>query len=150
MAYNLPVSSRILLRSRVAQSPVNNTLGTVTFDQVDIGSQYLSSGSPPSVFTAPYAGHYDVFMESWNCGLGSGEIIVTSLRGASTTYAQQQFVANGCFNAGNHFIIPNVQKGDTIGVQANMNTTGVIVTSITNATDMYAQGVCTIFFYPSN
>ena len=150
MAYNQPVSSRILLRSRVAQAPVNNTLGIVTFSQVDIGSQYLSGGSPPNTFTAPYAGNLDVFMEAWCCGTGSGEIIVTSTRSAVTQYSQQQFLANGCFNAGCHFIIPNVSAGDVIQVQANMNTTGTLVTSITNAAAAYAQGVCTIFYYPAN
>lgn len=150
MAYNQPISSRLVLVSRVAQAPVNNTLGTVSFAQVDIGSQYLSNGSPPTQFNVPYAGNYAIQFDSWCCGTGSGEIIVTSTRSAVTQYAQQKFVVTSCANPSTFFYIPNAQAGDIVTMQANMNTTGTIVTSITNSAQAIAQGQCAITFYPAN
>lgn len=150
MAYNQPVSARILLRSRVAQAATHATLSTVSFDQVDIGSAYLSSGSPPTIFTSPYAGNLDVHMIGWCCGAGTGQIQVTSTRSAVIQYNQKQNASTGCFNSGCHFIIPNVQVGDQVTIQMDMNTTGTIVTSITSVAGTYDQGTCTIYFYPSN
>ncbi|SRR5258706_11309324 len=147
MAYNQPVSSRILLRARVAQPATNATLSLAAFTQIDIGSTYIS-GSPATNFTCPYAGHYEVIYDVWACGGGTGLIQVTSTRSASPVYNQAWIAPADCFAGPASFVIPNCQVGDVITVQANMNTTGTIVSTITTTTTQ-EQARCTIKFYPS-
>lgn len=147
MAYNYPRTALIVLRSRVSQPATSATLSLVEFTQIDIGSQYIS-GSPATNFTCPYAGHYEVHFEVWSCGAGNSEILVTSTRSATPVYNQSWLVENGCYASGGDFVIPNAQIGDVITVQANTNTTGTVITSITNTTSQ-AQCRCTIKFYPS-
>lgn len=149
MSYNQPVSSRILVRSRVAQPATSAVLSAVSFSSVDIGSAYLSSGSPPTNFTCPYAGHYTVEYELWACGAGTGQVVCTSTRSATPVYDQSWIIDPGCFTAYAKFVIPNCQVGDVITMQANSNNTGGVVTSITTTT-IQEQGRCTITFYPSN
>lgn len=147
MAYNEPVSARILLRSRVSQPATQTTLSLAAFTQIDIGSQYIS-GSPATNFTCPYAGHYEVLYDIWACGSGTGQVLATSTRSATPVYSQSWGGAIGCSAGTVSFIIPNSQIGDVITVQANMNITGGVVTSITTST-LQEQARCTIKFYPS-